>query len=86
MVEENKNLSDSGNCQTERLVIQQCCECGTKDEEQAVLEYNGELYCLDCLRLMGICLSCKGDMNELVDDYWNYEDDICPECLKNEGV
>lgn len=59
-----------------------CDNC--RGDDQATVNHGSESWCLDCMRLAGHCISCDADIRELVDDYFMYEDDRCPNCAKEE--
>ena len=56
-----------------------CDNCG--ETEQATVD-NGaaQQWCFDCMRLAGLCIGCQIPIRDVVDDYYNYEDDECPKC------
>lgn len=61
-----------------------CENCGKSEKDQALCNSPhgiNEFLCLDCMRLQGLCISCGKDIRLLVDDYFNYDNDECPECL-----
>lgn len=60
-----------------------CEDCGKSEKSQGLIDSPNEVnehLCYDCARLQGICLSCGKDIRLLVYDYFNYDDDVCPEC------
>lgn len=62
-----------------------CSNCGKSETDQCLIEHNdNEIWCLDCMRMAGYCTSCDSNIHDLVDDYYNYEDDRCPSCVRNE--
>lgn len=63
-----------------------CDNCGQPYEKQATVQHGKEWWCLDCMRLAGHCLSCDAYIPAIVEDYYNYEDDRCPNCVKNESI
>jgi hypothetical protein len=56
-----------------------CDNCNKAD--QATADHLGEQWCLDCMRLAGHCISCDANIHDMVEDYFNYEDDRCPNCI-----
>jgi hypothetical protein len=59
-----------------------CDNCDGTD--QGTCDAYGEKWCYDCMRVAGLCLNCNKDIRFLVEDYANYEPDLCPECEKKE--
>lgn len=73
----------------ERDIPKSCEECGKPETDQALVESHAgvnEYWCLDCMRLAGRCLSCGKDIRLLVEDYFTYDDDICPDCITKETL
>jgi hypothetical protein len=59
-----------------------CCDnCGLPETEQAIVKHYDENWCLDCMRHAGHCISCDAYIPDLVEDYFNYENDDCPACV-----
>ena len=64
-----------------------CEECGKPETDQYLVPSHGgvnELWCLDCMRLAGRCISCSKDIRLIVENYSEYEHDECPECMEME--
>jgi hypothetical protein len=59
-----------------------CDNCGKNERDQAIVEnaISNEKWCLDCMRLAGLCISCSTDIIEQVEDYFMYDKDECPTC------
>lgn len=57
-----------------------CDNCGKPESDQCIVKNGKEKWCLDCMRLAGLCVSCACDIRLKVDDYFHYDDDECPEC------
>lgn len=58
-----------------------CGNCDNPESDQAIVENGTEMWCLDCMRSAGLCISCACDIRLQVEDYYNYEYDECPKCL-----
>jgi hypothetical protein len=58
-----------------------CDNCDTPETDQAIVKHDCENWCLDCMRQAGHCISCDAYIPDLVEDYFNYEEDDCPACL-----
>lgn len=66
-------------------LLQVCSNCGKSEDDQFLVNHNeDEMWCLDCMRRIGYCVSCDSYIPNLVDDYYEYEDDMCPSCVRNE--
>lgn len=61
-----------------RFTDDTCDECG--EDEQAIVSHGNENWCLDCMRQAGYCIVCDDYLPDKVDDYYNYENDCCPNC------
>lgn len=59
-----------------------CDDCNETSDFDSILDLPQGYLCYDCARLRGICLDCGGNLRELVEDYFDYEEDRCPACLK----
>jgi len=55
-----------------------CDNCGGTN--QATTDNGSSQWCLDCMRLAGLCISCAKPIKDVVEDYYNYESDECPAC------
>lgn len=58
-----------------------CDNCDRKESDQALVDHAGSQWCLDCMRMAGRCISCDADIRQLVDDFYEYDEDMCPKCL-----
>lgn len=58
-----------------------CDNCGTDEEDQAIVSHDKEHWCLDCMREANHCISCDVYLPNVVVDLFNYEDDECPSCV-----
>ena len=82
--ENAQRLNDNHSTGSAKLpVICRCDSCGKSGDEQAIVEHGEENWCLDCMRLAGHCITCNADIRLLVDDYFTYDDDQCPQCVSN---
>ena len=59
-----------------------CDNCNKPESDQALVDHGNEQWCLDCMRLAGHCISCDCDIRLMVEDYFMYDHDQCPDCLK----
>ena len=60
-----------------------CEECGNEEEE--LFEHDSGMdiiinICSDCMRRIHHCLVCDKYIPDMVDNYFEYESDLCPEC------
>lgn len=62
-----------------------CGNCGKSEKDQYLVINGNDMWCLDCMRLNGLCISCATDIRPLVKDYFNYEEDRCPKCIELEN-
>lgn len=60
--------------------MKKCDNCNRPEADQALVKNGQENWCLDCMRINGLCISCACDIRPKVEDYFNYDDDECPEC------
>lgn len=63
----------------ERITL--CDNCQKPETDQAVVKHGEENWCLDCMRLAGHCIECDVDIRQVVEDYFMYDDDRCPDCV-----
>lgn len=67
--------------------MKHCENCGKPESDQALVDAPtgiNDQWCLDCMRSSGLCISCGKDIRLSVEDYFNYDDDRCPICVKTE--
>lgn len=61
-------------------IPKKCSNCDKSETDQMLVKHDNYLWCLDCMRLAGHCISCDADIRLLVEDYFMYDDDECPNC------
>ena len=54
--------------------------------DQTTVDNGDEQWCLDCMRLAGLCIGCQIPIREVVDCYYDYEEDECPKCATENGI
>lgn len=57
-----------------------CDNCQKPEGDQALVEHDEDKWCLDCMRISGYCVSCDCKIKEKVEDYFDYDSDLCPDC------